>query len=506
MKTAKASGVGKAATSGFLWLVVQSLAARGIGFVTQLVLAKLLMPEDFGVIGLALTVTTIANSLIGFGIDEVLLQRQKTISYWETPAFWLSFAISFAGMLGMFAIAPFAANWYHSPGLTGLIMAIAIATPLRSMATVPTARIRAEMDFRFLAVYNTFDVFALQILTVVFAFFHMGAFAFALPYPIVGLLRAIWFWRRSAPRLNRRFRVQQLRYLFGNSSYVLLTRTLSELVGQGDYIVLGLITSKIEVGFYFFAFRFAAQPVRMLAGNVTSVVFPALAQFRNEPEKQISAVVRACRLLAYLVMPFCFLQAALAHPALHFLFGERWMKSVPYVAILSVGLPFDAMSWLSGSLLSARREFRAGFLYHLAAAPVFYAFVTVGAWTDGVMGVALAVALYYFTWPQVMTYIVLMKGNISWQTVTEFYLVPAIFSGVAAVAGIAAAKVLGSTNELMQCIIIATVMGTLYLALVALFRRDMLREIGSRFSGITGRFRKREEVARAASASGEPAE
>jgi PST family polysaccharide transporter len=493
MKTTKVSAVGRAATSGFLWLVVQSLASRVIGFVTQLILARLLLPEDFGIIGLALTVTTIANSLIGFGIDEVLLQRQKTIAYWETPAFWLSFGISFVGMLGMFTVAPLAAGWYHSPGLTGLIVAIAIATPLRSVATVPTARIRAEMDFRFLALYNTFDIFALQILTVVFAVFHMGAFAFALPYPIIALARAIWFWRRSPPRLNRRFRRNQLRYLFGNSTYVLFTKTLIELVSQGDYIVLGLIASKVEVGFYFFAFRFAAQPVRMLAGNVTSVVFPALAQFRGEPEKQISAVIRACRLLSYLVMPFCFLQAALAKPGLHLLFGERWINSVPFVVILSVGLPFDAMGWVSGSLLSAKREFRAGFLYHLAAAPVFYVFVIYGGWSNGVMGVALAVALYYFTWPQVMTYMILLQSGVSWKTVSEFYLVPACFSAVSGAAGVACSNLPGiRSNEIVQCLVISVVMGLIYIGLVAIFRKDMLVEILSRFSGLSARFRKRQ--------------
>ncbi len=496
VKPAKVSGVGRATTSGFIWLVAQGLASRLIGFVTQLVLARLLLPEDFGIIGLALTVTTIANSLIGFGIDEVLLQRQKTIAYWETPAFWLSFGISFLGMLGMFAIAPFAAKWYHSPSLTGLIIAIAIATPLRAIATVPTARIRAELDFRFLAVYNTFDIFATQILTVVFAALGMGPFAFALPYPIVGFLRAVWFWRRSAPRVNRRFRPLHLRYLFGNSSYVLLTRTLIELIGQGSYIVLGLIASKSEIGFYFFAFRFSAQPVRMLAGNVTSVVFPALAQFRSEPQKQISAVVRACRLLGYLVMPFCFLQAALAHPGLHLLFGERWMRAVPYVAILSVGLPFDAMSWVSGSLLSARREFRAGFLYHLVAAPVFFALIIAGAWLGNVMGVAIAVAIYYFTWPQTMTYMILIQNKVSWKAVTEFYLVPSVFSIVAAGVGILCSDLPGiRTSDLLQCLVIGIVMGGTYLGLVAAFRRDMLDEILNRFSGITGRLRRRKQAA-----------
>ena len=496
MRPAKSSGVGKATTSGFIWLVFQSLASRGIGFVTQLILARLLMPEDFGVIGLALTVTTIANSLIGFGIDEVLLQRQKTIAYWETPAFWLSFGISVLGMLGMFAIAPFAARWYHSPSLTGLIIAIALATPLRAIATVPTARIRAELDFRFLAVYNTFDLFATQILTVVFAALGMGPFAFALPYPIIGSLRAVWFWKRSAPRVNRRFRSLHLQYLFGNSSYVLFTRTLIELIGQGSYIVLGLIASKSEIGFYFFAFRFSAQPVRMLAGSVTSVVFPALAQFRSEPQKQISAVVRACRLLSYLVMPFCFLQAALAHPGLHLLFGERWMKAVPYVAILSVGLPFDAMSWVSGSLLSARREFRAGFLYHLVAAPVFFALIIAGARLGNAMGVAVAVAIYYFTWPQTMTYMILIQNKVSWKTINEFYLVPSVFSIVAAGVGIACSNLPGiRTSDLLQCLMIGIVMGGTYLGLVAAFRRDMLDQILGRFSGITERLHRRRQAA-----------
>ena len=495
MKPLRLSSVGKAATSGFIWLVIQSLASRGIGFLTQLILARLLMPEDFGIIGLALTVTTVANSLIGFGIDEVLLQRQKTISRWETPAFWLSFGISFLGLIGMFILAPFAARWYHSPELTGLIAAIAVATPLRAVATVPTARIRAEMDFRFLAVYNTFDIFLTQTLTVVFAAIGMGAFAFAIPYPIAGLLRAIWFWKRSAPRVNRRFRPLQLQYLFGNSTYVLLTRILIELIAQGDYIVLGFITSKIQVGLYFFAFRLSAQPVRMLAGNVTSVVFPALVQFRNERDKQVSAVVRACRLLGYLVMPACFLQAAVARPGLHLLFGERWIEAIPYVAILSIGLPFDAMSWVSGSLLSARREFRAGFLYHLAAAPVFYTLIITGGWLENAMGVAIAVAAYYFTWPQTMTYMILIQNKVSWKTVTEFYLVPLIFSLSSAALGVGCSNLPGlRTSELLQCLTIVIVMGGSYLGLVAVFRREMLNEIFSRFPSITGRFRRRRQA------------
>ncbi|NHN84205.1 oligosaccharide flippase family protein [Acetobacter musti] len=488
----KISGVGQSTTSGFLWLVVQSFAARGIGFVSQLILARLLMPEDFGAIGLAYTVTGIANSLISFGIDDVLLQRQKSIGQWTTPAFWLSLGIGVAGMIGMIAFAPYAARWYHSPDLVGLIIAIAIATPLRTLATVPSVCIRAEMDFRFLATYNTFDIFALQLLTILFAACGMRAYAFALPFPIVAATRAVWFWRRSPPSTNRRFRVSQLRYLFGNSTVVLLSRTLIELVNQGDYIVLGLIASKTTIGYYFFAFRFSAQPVRMLAGNVTNVIFPALTQFRGDPVRQREAVVRASRLLGYLVMPFCFLQAALAQPGLHFLFGERWMAAVPYVVILSLGLPFDAMSWITGAFLSARREFTRAFRYALVSTPVFYGMVLLGGWLDGPMGVALAVALYYFTYPPAFSYLVLIGAGVAWTTVFEFYAMPAVLSGIAAAAGLGCALLPGIRNsDLLQCLAIGIVMCSVYLMLLAGFRRDMLNQILDRFSGLTSRLRRR---------------
>lgn len=392
----------------------------------------------------------------------------------------------------MFVFAPFAARWYNYPGLTGLIMALALATPLRALATVPQVRIRAEMDFRFLATYNTFDIFFLQFLTIVFAAMGFKAYAFALPYPIVGALRAFWFWRRSAPQVRRRFRAVQFRYLFGNSTLVLLTRILIEFINQGDYIVLGLIASKTVVGYYFFAFRFAAQPVRMLAGNVSNVVFPALAEFRSDPQRQIEATIRACRLLGYLVMPFCILQAALAKPGLHLLFNERWMPAVPYVVILSVGLPFDAMTWITGALLSARREFARTLRYYSIAAVVFYGLVIVGGLEWEAMGVALAVALYYFVWPPATSYLVLLGNGVKWTTVAEFYFMPAFFATVAAAFGLLAAQIPGiRATDFGQCMAIGVVMCAAYVGLLALFRRDMLHEILKRFSGVGGKFRRK---------------
>ena len=99
------------------------------------------------------------------------------------------------------------------------------------------------------------------------------------------------------------------------------------------------------VGAYFFAFRLAIQPVQLLAGNLSNVLFPILAQLRGDPARQGEAALKASRVLSYVVMPYCFLQAAVAKPLLTLVFADKWLAAIPLMQILSIGLAFDAVSW-----------------------------------------------------------------------------------------------------------------------------------------------------------------
>jgi O-antigen/teichoic acid export membrane protein len=491
-------GLGKAATSGVLWLMVQSLAARGIGFVSQLALAWLLVPADFGVIGLAYTVFGIANALVSFGVDDVLLQRQKAMTLWAAPAFWICLSLGLLGMAGMLVAAPFAASWYHAPELVGLIAALAIATPIKTLATVPSVRIRADMDFRFLAAYNTFEIFALQLGTILLAWLGCGAYSFAIPIPLLAVTKAALFWWRAPPRVGRAFRKVQLQYILGSSTTVFATRTIIEIVNQGDYIVLGLIASHSVVGLYFFAFRFSAQPVRMLAGNFINVLLPALAQLRGDPRRQTEAALKACRLLAYIVVPFCFLQAVLAGPGLHFLFGERWTRAVPFVQILSLGLPFDAVSWITGSLLSARREFRRALVYAVISAPLFFGLAIAGGWADSALGVAVAVAFYYFTYPPLCSLLILRRCGVPVARVMELYVMPFVISALAMGLGYASSLLPGvRAYDLSRIIAIGTVGTGLYPVLLFMLRRDVFDQLAERFGGMLGKVRVRIGAAQA---------
>ena len=482
------AGLGRATSSGVIWLMAQSLSARLLGFFSQLILAALLVPADFGIIGLANTITGIAQVLVSFGVDDVLLQRQRTMRMWSAPAFWISLSLGTLGMVLLMALAPFAAWAYHSRSVAWLVVILALAMPIRTLATVPMVQIRLSMNFRFLAAYNTFEIAALQLGTILFAWAGLGAFSFAIPVPFLALVKAILFWWKAPPVIRRRFRPVQMRYMLGNSTLVFASRAIIETVNQGDYIVLGLTASHDVVGLYYFAFRFSVQPVRMLAGNFINVLFPAFAQLRSEPRRQAEAAWRASRLLSYLVVPFCFLQAALAGPGLQLLFGTRWLGAIPLVELLSIGLPFDAVSWITGSLLSARREFRRSLLYAAISGPLFFAAVLCGSAADGAIGVAAAVVFYYAIYTPLCYILILRDGGIGVVRVLEFYLIPLLLAGSTTLLAYAASLLpLISGSNIARVLVIGVLSVLLYPLALYFARRDVFLQLAGRFGQMAGK-------------------
>ena len=476
-----ATALGRSTASGFVWLMLQGLSGKFVGFFTQLLLAKLLLPEVFGQIGLAYTVGTLVGAFISFGIDDILLQRLRRMSLWVSPAFWSTLGFSVIGMLVMLAAAPLAAYLYGSPSLIGLIAVLAINLPLSALTTVPSVKLRASMNFRYLAVYASLELFAIQIASVVLAAIGWGAYSFIAPLPVAAIIKLIIFWRKAPTRITLRYRRAQIRYMMGSGFYVLGTRIISEVINQGDYIVLGLMATDAIVGIYFFAFRLAAQPLRMLAGNFGMVLFPALTQLGEEPIRQERAALQASRVLAYTVTPVCFMQAAVAAPVLHLMYGARWDGAIHLIQILSLGLPGDAVSWIAGALLIARRQFRRDFIYFCIFAPPFFALVILGAVLDSSTGVAIGVALYYALVKPINSWLVFRQG-MRLADLIAIYFTPLLFAGGAVGSAYAISQLDAlADSPLAQIAVLAAVAPLLYVAVLRVFAPATLDQILSRF-------------------------
>ena len=467
----------RSTATGFFWLLVQGLSGRLASFFSQLVLARLLLPAAFGQIGLAYTVTTLISALISFGIDDVLVTRLRRLHLWVAPAFWSSLALALAGMVLMLAAGPVAAHIYRAPGLTGVIAVLAINLPLGALSMVPTVRLRTELNFRYLGTYASLEMLAIQLATIACAAAGLGAYSFVLPLPFAAAIKAAVFWRRAPMRLRPGHRRSQYRHIVGSGLLVLGARLVVALVNQGDYIVLGLMASETVVGMYFFAFRLAAQPLQMLAGSFGNVLFPAFTQMGADPARQMGAALRASRILAYTVTPVCFMQAAVAEPLLHLMFGARWNGAIPLVQILSLGLPGDAVAWVAGALLVARGEFRRDLVLLAGFTPPFFLCAVLGAWWDGATGVAVGVSLYYALVKPVNSWLV-FRPAMGPRDFVQIFVTPVLLAAAAiGGAALAAGTPALSAFPVLRIALIGLLGPLLYLAALRLAAPAVLREV-----------------------------
>lgn len=483
-------GRGGIAARGLLWLMAQSAIARAAMFLGQIALARLLSPHDFGTIGLTYTITMTVGALVGSGIGDVLVQRSRNFHLWAWPGFLIDLALASMAAALVLVLAPFGARLYAAPELAGLAWVLAIAMPLSALSTIPLTALRVALNFRLLATVGVAEAVAVQILSVLLAWHGMGAYSFVVPMPIVEAGKAVCLWAIVRPRLRRTRPRPAWFHLVRSGFWIWSHRLLVGVISQGDYFLLGLFASRREVGLYFFAFRLSAQPLYTLAGNVSGVMYPVLAQLRTRPQEQSEAARQASQMLAAAIFFVACLQAALASPILHLLFRHRWDGSIPLNQALSIGLAFDAVPWIAGGLFRARGEFRKACVCMLVATPCFFCLVGIGAWLGRALGVATAVGVYYAVFGPCYSYVAMRQG-IGATGILRLYLSPLIVAGSAVGAAHMLANVLfGSNFPAFQAVSIVVFATGFYAGLLRLCMPGIFFEIGAQATFLVQRLRR----------------
>jgi O-antigen/teichoic acid export membrane protein len=236
------------------------------------------------------------------------------------------------------------------------------------------------------------------VLTVAAAYFGMGAYSFVVPVPITTAVVVAANWRLARTRVGLRPEFSRWKYLFGNSAAVGGAKLLYVFTNQADYITLGLAgLSEATIGTYVFAFSVAIQSLRLLANNVSIVLFPGLSHLALDPERQVRAALRAMRLLALMVVPFCILQILLTEPVFRLLFPPRWLDAVLPCQILTLGLMFNAVIWPANSLIMAQGRYRE-WLQIASVGTIGLVLLLVGAvWIrNSIVSIAVAVSVWHF--------------------------------------------------------------------------------------------------------------
>lgn len=476
------------AFSGFFWMMTLGIIARVAGFLTQMILSRILSQNDFGEIGLAYTVITVATMASNFGVDDVLVQRGKQLGLWASTGLVISFVLGLIGAVAIIVAAPIAATYYHIPRISDILLIASVTLPITALATPALAKLRQDLRFRSVSAITGVEILVTSCATILLAKLGFGALSFVLPVPFTIAGRVIAYWVLAPVPLTR-FRFRLVPRIFGRSLAVWAHRVVVTLISQADYVLLGLMTTTEKVGYYYFAFRLANQPLMIMANSLQSILFPLLTQHQRDEKRQLRILLRVLSAVNFVVMPVCFLQATAAPWLVPLFFGDKWAPAVILVEILTLGLCVEAAAWQAGALLSARGNFVATFKYTFLLSLMFVPFIVLGYHLAGVTGVAYGVAAYYLISSAAFTYLALRKDSVTLKSVAYLYGIPASISFVTAAVGRVVGNYVVDQAGYFAAIAAAGLVGLpVYLLLWRSFGRDSFDMIFEKLTGRLGKF------------------
>ena len=419
------------ASRGFVWMVLQTVGSKIFGVAGQMVLARLLLPKDFGIMAMAYAAAAIPSMIRQTGIIQILVQKQSAFDRWVNAGFWMELALGILAALITVAVAPAACSFFHTQRLFGPLILIALLSVIGSLNTPPYARLLLDMRFRTIALAGISYNLAVVILSVAFAFLGFGVYSFILPLPIVATARVIFYWRVAPVHIKMDLQLHRWRPMFLDSIFLMGSGLFATILGQADNVALGRFVTATEVGYYSVASNLSSQILQMLSVNLSGVLFPTLSQLKDDPSRQTAAFFRAARLLALIGIPMCVMEAALARPIITVMYGQKYLAAIPLLHLLALAAGINLLFGPLQNYLQSQGRFSVLFKWTGFLVTVFVAAVFIGAWKGGALWVAWSVLAMAAIFQPVGMWLATRSREGTWRQVGAVYL-PATFASALA--------------------------------------------------------------------------
>lgn len=337
--------------SGVIWSAVERFSLQGVQFIIQLVMARLLLPSDYGMIGMLTIFLQISQTFIDGGFTNALIQRKDRSEIDFSTVFYFNIAVSllFYGIL--FVSAPLIADFYNMPELVKVMRVMALSLIIFSFSAVHKTKLTINVDFKTQSKISLSAAFVSGIIGIGMAYSGFGVWALVYQSIINAFLTTVLFNCLYHWKPLKTFSTTSFKKLFSFGSNLMISGLIHTIYYNLYGIVIGKKFSAAELGYYTRAEQFAIFPSYNLSAILTRVTFPILSSIQDDNEKLTSTYRNYIRLSSYLIFPLMVGLASLANPLINLFLTEKWSGTVILLQILCFDWMFDHLSGINLNLL-----------------------------------------------------------------------------------------------------------------------------------------------------------
>lgn len=389
------------AFTGVLWSTIQKFTLISVSFMSGIVLARLLDPEDFGLLGMLSIFMMLSSVFIDAGFGAALIQKKKpTDEDYSTVFFW-NLGISVTLYIILFISSPYIALFYHVPLLIYVLRVQSIVLIINALQSVQLAQIDKQFLFKKKAAILAISSVASLFVAIWLAYAGWGVWALVAQYLLQSALPTTLFWITSKWYPKLVFSMRSFKELFSFGSYILLLNLISTAANNLQGLLIGRVYDSKTMGYYSKGHSTEILASSTISQVISQVTLPLYSELQESIDRLIIAIKKITKLIAYLTFPLMFILILCAKPLFIFLYSEKWLESVPYFQMLCLAGLAYCLQGVNNQAIAAigrsKEMFKWGLFKHIMGSLLLF----VGLYFWGMKGLLLGMVIR--SW---LTYIV----------------------------------------------------------------------------------------------------
>ena len=357
------SDLKKSAISGVFWVMTERASIQAINFFVSIILARLLLPKDFGVVAIIMIFISIAQVVIDGGLANSLIRTRdpKPVDY--SVVFISNFLVSVLVYVILFFLAPAISHYFNLPQLSSLVQVLSLILIIRAVSIIQITKLTIEMNFRKHFTIQLPSVLAGGITGVTMAWKGYGVWSLVASQLVTSLFLTAQLWIRSnwKPALVFDQKIFSKHFLYGSN--LMGIHLIKELFENVFNFVIAKVYTPVQLGYYTRSNAMKQIPVETLANALSKVTFPLFSKLQDDTDKLRTAYVKITQQVFYVIAPLYILLAILAEPLFRFLFTEKWLPAVPYFQLLCIAGMIQPFNYYNVNILNAKGK--ASLLFRL---------------------------------------------------------------------------------------------------------------------------------------------
>ncbi|MCF8333443.1 MAG: lipopolysaccharide biosynthesis protein [Bacteroidales bacterium] len=340
-----ASQVKEQAVRGVAWSLVERFGMHFLRFLLNLILARLLTPDDYGLIGMLVIFIEVANVVMDGGFVKAYVQKKVVSPKDASTIFYFNLLISIILYFIFFLTAPLVADFYSQPQLIEIIKVMGLVFIIDAMGLIQIAHLTRTVNFKLKSKIMMTATLSGGVLGIAAAYYGFGVWSLVIQNLARAVIKTIGFWITSSWKPKAVFSMQSLKSMFAFGSWMLLSGIIQRLFRNLNLLVIGRVFPAAAVGFYTNSKQIQRTASEQMVGAIGAVAFPVFSKMQDNKERLRNGMRQFLRHTLFLMTPLLVILMVVAEPFVIIFLKEKWAPMVPYLQWLCiVGILFPLNS------------------------------------------------------------------------------------------------------------------------------------------------------------------